>query len=178
MEIGVRVQALGARRPFCGRVRYRRRSPPPDAEARGYHPWKHFEMFICKIVQSGAFLVGNATLFWMIQTNLHNAASFSSTLQNEGVNRERDCASDIHTHHATCNICRKMTEQKVSWSFYSSVAFLCVLKPFNNGNAVPTRSPSKWPLLQSPALGGFLANVLRYVRYMLSAVRLLSVCCL
>jgi len=35
-----------------------------------------------------------------------------------------------------------MTEQKVSLSFYSSVAFLCVLKHFNNGNAVPMRSGS------------------------------------
>ena len=32
--------------------------------------------------------------------------------------------------------------------------------------------------LRNQPLKEFLANVLRYVRYMLSAVRLLSVCCL
>ena len=41
-----------------------------------------------------------------------------------------------------------MTElaYKSFFVFYSSIAFLCVLKHFNNGNAVPTRSPSKSPL--------------------------------
>ena len=38
-----------------------------------------------------------------------------------------------------------MTEQKVSLSFYSRVAFLCVLKHFHNGNAVPMRMETPFP---------------------------------
>jgi len=57
------------------------------------------------------------------------------------------------------------SEQKVCLSFYTSVAFLCVPRHFNNENAVPMRSgsfstmgtafprvrrsPSKWPLTAS-----------------------------
>ena len=106
--------------------------------------------FICKILQCCAFLTGNGPFRSPVyHPLLGDPDKFTQCrkfqlhpYKNEGVDRERDWASDRHTtDHATCNICG-MTEQNVSWSMYSSVAFLCVLKHFNNGSAMPMRPGS------------------------------------
>ena len=43
-------------------------------------------------------------------------------------------------------ICKVLQSSEFWWENGPFRSFLCVLKHFYNGNGVPTRSPSKWPL--------------------------------